>query len=470
MTPKEVLALCREKAVKAVDFRFCDLLGAWQHTTLPVAALHEDLFSDGIGFDGSSIRGWQAVHESDLLMIPRPDTAFLDPFTGLNTLNLICEVFDPLTMDNYPLDPRHVARQATRYLKQTAVADRAMFGPEAEFHVFDDVRFEQNSNSAFFYLDSRSAQWNRGREEMPNLGHKLDYQNGYSPVPPNDQLMDLRNEMMQTMIACGVDVECHHHEVGSAGQSEIDVRYADLVPIGDRMMIYKYVVKNVARKNGCTATFMPKPVLDDNGSGLHVHFSLWKKEKPLFAGPGYGGLSDLAVHAIGGILHHAPALAALTNPTTNSYKRLIPGFEAPVHLTYSHRNRSAACRIPMYHASPDSKRIEIRFPDPGCNPYLAFAAILMAALDGIQNKLEPGPPVDQDLHKMDSGSASQIRKLPASLDEALTELENDYAFLLKGDVFPEELIRTWIDVKRNRDVETLKRHPHPQEFCLYYDI
>ena len=470
MTPKEVLALCREKDVKAVDLRFCDLFGKWQHTTIPVSSFNEDAFTDGIGFDGSSIRGWQSIEESDLVMIPKEETAFLDPFAELTTLNIVCEVMDPLALDSYALDPRYVARQAMSYLHQTGVADEAFFGPEAEFYIFDDVRFDQTSNSGFYSVDSNEAQWNRGREEYPNLGHKIGHQAGYMPVPPNDQLMDIRNEMMHVLIDCGIEVESQHHEVGMAGQAEIDIKYNSLLQTADNLMVYKYVTKNVARRHNKSVTFMPKPIYGDNGSGMHVHFSLWKDQRPLFAGAEYAGLSDMALHAIGGIIAHSSAIAAFANPTTNSYKRLVPGFEAPVHLTYSKRNRSAACRIPMYSSDPNTKRVEVRYPDATSNPYLAFSAILLAAIDGIQNKIDPGEPLDQNLYTMDAEQAASIPKTPTCLGAALTALEKDFGFLLKGDVFSEELIHTWIRLKRKEEVEAVNVRPHPYEFCLYYDV
>ncbi|MED5577431.1 MAG: type I glutamate--ammonia ligase, partial [Planctomycetota bacterium] len=394
MTPKEVLAMCREKDVKAVDLRFTDFPGLSQHTTIPVTHLTEEMFEDGLGFDGSSIRGWQAINESDMLIVPQPDTAFVDPFSELPTLVLICNIFDPLTREEYSRDPRSVARKAANYLKSTGIADTACFGPEAEFFVFDDVRFDQNSHSGFYHLDSIEGEWNRGRDEGPNRGYKIRHKEGYFPVPPTDHMMDIRNEMMQTLVDCGLEVECHHHEVATAGQCEIDLRFQDMLTMADQLLVYKYVVKNVAWRHGKTATFMPKPLYADNGSGMHVHLSMWKDEQPLFAGGGYAGLSEIALHALGGILKHARSILAFSNPTTNSYKRLVPGYEAPVNLAYSQRNRSAACRIPMYSMSPASKRIEFRCPDPSCNPYLAFSAILMAAIDGIQNKIDPGDPMD----------------------------------------------------------------------------
>lgn len=470
MTPKEILALCKEKDVKAVDLRFMDFPGLWQHTTIPVHILTEDTFEDGLGFDGSSIRGWQAINESDMLLMPQPDTAFLDPFTKLPTLNLICNIADPITYEDYSRDPRNVARKAVAYLKSTGVADTAYFGPEAEFFIFDDIRFDQRPDAGFFYIDSVEAEWNRGREENPNLGYKIRHKEGYFPCPPMDQLMDLRNEMMQTLIDCGLDVECQHHEVGTAGQAEIDLKFNEMVKMADQVMMYKYIIKNVAYQHGKTVTFMPKPVFGDNGSGMHVHFSLWKDGDPLFAGDNYAGLSQTALYAIGGILRHAPALLAFTNPTTNSYKRLVPGYEAPVNLAYSQRNRSASCRIPMYSNSPKAKRIEFRCPDPSCNPYFAFSSIMMAALDGIENKIDPGAPLDKDIYDLPPEEAAGVPKTPGSLAEALDALEQDHAFLLRGGVFTQDVIDTWLKYKRTREVDAMRLRPHPYEFCLYYDI
>ena len=469
MTPKEILALCREKDVKAVDLRFTDFLGAWQHFTIPVGKLTEDVFEDGLGFDGSSLRGWQSIDESDLLAVPQPETASLDPFPELPTLALVCNIQDPILRDDYSRDPRNIARKAASFLRGSGIADTAYFGPEAEFFVFDHVRFDQQSQHAFYHLDSSEGQWNRGSSETPNLGSTLRKKSGYSPVPPSDQLMDLRNEMMQTMIECGLDVECQHHEVGTGGQSEIDLRYDELVKMADHLMLYKYVVKNVAVQHGKTATFMPKPLHDDNGSGMHTHLSLWKEGTPLFAGDGYAGLSDTALHAIGGILKHTPALLAFTNPTTNSYKRLVPGYEAPVNLAYSQRNRSAACRIPMYSPSPKSKRVEFRCPDPTCNPYLAFSAILLAAIDGIQNKMSAGEPLDRNIYKMSPEQLAGVPRAPGALSEAIDALESDHDFLLQGDVFTEDVIRTWIWHKRRDEIDAMRLRPHPYEFCLYFD-
>lgn len=470
MTPQEVLALCREKDVKAVDLRFMDFPGLWQHFTIPVSKLDEDVFEDGLGFDGSSIRGWQAINESDMLIVPQPETAFIDPFMALPTLVMICNIQDPITREDYSRDPRNVARKAVNYMRSTGLADTCFMGPEAEFFLFDDVRFDFAPKGGFYSIDSVEAEWNRGKDEGPNLGYKLRHKEGYFPVPPADQLMDIRNEMMQTMIDCGLDVEAQHHEVATAGQCEIDLKFDELVTMADKLMIYKYIVKNVAKKHNKSATFMPKPLFTDNGSGMHTHFSLWKSGEPLFAGGGYAGLSDMALHAIGGILKHAPAILAFTNPTTNSYKRLVPGYEAPVNLAYSQRNRSASCRIPMYSPSPKAKRIEFRCPDPSCNPYLAFAALMMAGLDGIQNKINPGDPLDKNIYDLPPEEAAAVPKTPGSLDAALDALESDHEFLLMGDVFTSDVIETWVDYKRTNEADAIRLRPHPYEFCLYYDM
>ncbi|MCA9231316.1 MAG: type I glutamate--ammonia ligase [Planctomycetales bacterium] len=470
MTPQDVLAMCRERSVKAVDMRFMDFPGLWQHFTIPVDKLEEEVFEDGLGFDGSSIRGWQAINESDMLLVPQPETAFIDPFTELATLCMICNIQDPITREDYSRDPRNVARKAVNYLRSTGVADHCYIGPEAEFFIFDDIRFDQTPNSGWYFIDSKEGEWNRGTDEGPNLGHKLRHKEGYFPVPPADSLMNIRNEMMQTMIDCGLEVEAQHHEVATAGQSEIDLRYADLVEMADDMCLFKYIIKNVAYKHGKTATFLPKPIFGDNGSGMHTHISLWKGEQPLFAGGGYAGLSDEAIHAIGGILAHAPALLAFTNPTTNSYKRLVPGYEAPVNLAYSQRNRSAACRIPMYSPSPKAKRIEFRCPDPSSNPYLAFSALMMAALDGIQNKIHPGEPLDKDIYDMEPEELAKVPTTPGSLGQSLEALARDHEFLLRGDVFTQDVINTWISYKQKNEVEALALRPHPYEFCLYYDM
>jgi glutamine synthetase len=469
LTPKEVLVLCREKNVKAVDLRFIDLPGLWQHFTIPVDKLNEDVFEEGLGFDGSSIRGWQSIHESDMLVVPQADTVTLDPFTALPTLAMICNIQDPITNEDYSRDPRNVARKAASYLKSTGIGDTAYYGPELEFFIFDEVRYDQNVQSGYFFLDSIEGHWNRGREEQPNLGHKLRYKEGYFPVPPADQMMNLRNEMMQTLIDSGISIEAQHHEVATAGQSEIDMKYDNLVSMADKVLLYKYIVKNVARRHGKTVTFMPKPLFGDNGSGMHTHVSIWKGGEPLFAGNGYAGLSPIALHAAGGLIKHAAAILALGCPTTNSYKRLVPGFEAPVNLAYSQRNRSAAIRIPMYSRSPKARRLEFRCPDGSCNPYLAFSAMLMAMLDGIQNKIDPGRPLDRDIYDLEPAELAKVPKAPASLEESLAALAKDHEFLLRGDVFTRDVIETWIDYKTTNEVQAMQLRPHPYEFCLYFD-
>jgi len=470
MSPKEVLALIREKEVKAVDLRFMDFPGLWQHFTIPAEALDENVFEEGLGFDGSSIRGWQAINESDMLVLPVPETSFLDPFTAVPTLTIICNIQDPLTKEDYTRDPRNVARKAVNYMKSTGIADTAYFGPELEFFVFDDVRYDQTSHSGYYYLDSVEGAWNTGRDEKPNLGYKLRYKEGYFPVPPSDALHDIRTEMMLTMIQCGLKVEAQHHEVATGGQGEIDMRFGPLVEMADSVLKYKYIVKNVARRHNKTATFMPKPLFQDNGTGMHVHSSLWKNGINLYAGSGYAGLSETAMWAIGGLLRHAPALCAITNPTTNSYKRLVPGYEAPVNLAYSRRNRSASIRIPVYSPSPKAKRLEFRCPDGSSNPYLAFSAMLMAMLDGIKNKMHPGQPLDKDIYDLEPEELAKVPKTPGSLDEALTNLEKDHEFLLQGDVFTPDVISTWIWYKRDKEVDAIRLRPHPYEFALYYDI
>ncbi len=468
-TPQEVLKFAKENNAVVVDLKFLDFPGTWQHFSVPVGALDEDSFEDGFGFDGSSIRGWRNINESDMLVVPDPNTAIMDPFTKDVTLSIIGDIFDPITKERYTRDPRGVAIRAENYLKSTGIADNASFGPEAEFFIFDDVRFDQKENMGFYYIDSQEGSWNSGREEKPNLGYKPRYKEGYFPVPPTDSYQDLRSEMMLTLIALGCEVETQHHEVATAGQAEIDMRFDSLTRMGDKLMIYKYVVRNVARKHGKTVTFMAKPVFNDNGSGMHVHQSLWRDDKPLFAGNGYAGLSEIAMHYIGGILKHAPSILAFSNPTTNSYKRLVPGFEAPVNLAYSQRNRSAAVRIPMYSPSPKSKRVEFRCPDPTCNPYLAFSAMMMAGLDGIENRIDPGEPLDKNIYDLPPEELTKIEKTPGSLDEALNALENDHEFLLKGDVFDEDVVRTWIDYKREKELAEMAQRPHPYEFFLYYD-
>jgi len=470
MKPKEVVDFAKKNGAVMVDMKFMDYPGLWQHFSVPVDELTEAIFEDGLGFDGSSIRGWKAIHTSDMLVVPDPTTAVMDPFTQYPTLSLICNVVDPITKENYSRDPRYIAIKAENYMKSTKLADTAYFGPEAEFFIFDDVMFDQTSNSGYYFVDSIEGIWNSGRDESPNLGYKPRHKEGYFPVPPTDSQEDIRTEMVMEMQKVGIYIERQHHEVATAGQAEIDMRFNSMVKCADQLMYFKYIVKNVAKRNGKTATFMPKPLFGDNGSGMHTHQSLWKGGKPLFAGSEYAGLSKMALHYIGGILKHAPALAALTNPTTNSYKRLVPGFEAPVNLAYSGRNRSASVRIPMYSPSPKAKRAEVRFPDPSCNPYMAFAAMLMAGLDGIENKIDPGEPLDKDIYDLGPEELAQVPSMPGSLEDALDNLEADHAFLLKGDVFTQDAIDTWISYKRTREVDALRLRPHPYEFFLYYDI
>jgi glutamine synthetase len=442
----------------------------WQHFTVPISHLDDTLFEEGVGFDGSSIRGWQAIHASDMIVLPNPGTAVMDPFTAVPTLSLICNILDPITREQYTRDPRSVAEKAESYLKATGIADTAYFGPEPEFFIFDDVRFDFQPQCGYYYVDSIEGQWNMGRAEGPNLGYKARYKEGYFPVPPTDQFMDIRTEMVLILEQMGIRVEAQHHEVATGGQAEIDMRFAPLTRMADNLMTYKYVVRNVARKHGKTVTFMPKPIFGDNGSGMHTHQSLWKGGAPLFAGHGYAGLSELALYYIGGILHHAAALCAFVAPTTNSYKRLVPGYEAPVNLAYSSRNRSAGVRIPMYSPSPKAKRIEVRFPDNTCNGYLAFAAMLMAGLDGIQNKIDPGAPLDKDIYELPPEELAGVPAVPASLGEALDALERDHEFLMNGDVFTEDVIETWLWYKRTKEVDPVRLRPHPYEFVLYYDL
>ncbi|MGH9488133.1 MAG: type I glutamate--ammonia ligase [Terriglobales bacterium] len=468
-TPKEIVEFCKKQDVKMVDVRFTDLPGLWHHITFPVAQLSEDSFEDGFGMDGSSIRGWAAIHESDMLLTPDPYWTMLDPFTEETTLVLIGNISDPLTRQHYERDPRYIAQKAEAYLTSTGIADQAFFGAEAEFFIFDNIRFDQREQHGFYFIDAEEGRWNSSREQ-DNLGYRPRVKEGYFPVPPTDHYQDLRTEMVLRLQAAGLKVECHHHEVAAAGQSEIDLRFDTLLQSADHMMEYKYIVRNVANEYGKTVTFMPKPIFGDNGSGMHVHQSLWKGGQALFAGDGYAGLSPMALNYIGGLLRHAPALAALMAPTTNSYKRLVPGYEAPVNLAYSRRNRSAACRIPMYSSSPKAKRVEFRPPDPAANPYLCFSALLLAGLDGIENRTDPGEPLDRDIYDLKPEELKNVPSLPASLDAALDALEADHEFLLKGEVFTEEVIHTWIDYKRKHEVDAVRLRPHPYEFQLYYDI
>ena len=470
MTPKEVLEFSKKNNAKMLDLKFMDFPGIWQHTSFPIPQLEESSFENGFGFDGSSIRGWQPIHASDMLLIPDPATAVMDPFTKEPTLSMICNVVDPITKERYSRDPRYIAQKAEAYLKSTGIADTSYMGPEAEFFIFDDIRYDSKEQCSYYFIDSKEGKWNSGKEENPNLGYKPRYKEGYFPVPPTDSLMDIRAEMSLTMMSIGIDIECQHHEVATAGQCEIDMRFAPLTKCADNLMWYKYIVKNVARRNNKTATFMPKPIWNDNGSGMHTHQSLWKGGKPLFAGNAYGGLSQLALYYIGGILKHAHALAAIVAPTTNSYKRLVPGFEAPVNLAYSSRNRSASVRVPMYSPSPKAKRVEVRFPDPSCNGYLAFAAMLLAGLDGIQNKIDPGEPLDKDIYALGPEELKNVPSLPGSLEDSLDALEKDQDFLLKGDVFTQDAIDMWLEYKREKEVNQMRLRPHPYEFGLYFDI
>ncbi len=470
MTNADVLKKIEEEDIKIVDIRFIDLIGTWQHFSIPAHALDEDVFEEGLGFDGSSIRGWKSIDESDMLVIPDASTSFIDPFTEEKTLNIICDIVDPITKESYQRHPRSVAKKAEEYLKSTGIADTAYFGPELEFFIFDDVKYEVESNTAYYKVDSMEGIWNSAANEDPNLGYKVRHKEGYFPVPPTDSLQDLRTEMVLELEKAGIEVEAHHHEVATAGQAEIDVRFAPLSLQADNVLKYKYIVKNVALMFGKTVTFMPKPLSGDNGTGMHTHQSLWKDGKPLFAGNGYAGMSEIGLYYIGGILKHGKALAAFTNPTVNSYKRLVPGFEAPINLAYSSRNRSAAVRIPMYSPSPKAKRIEVRFPDPTANPYLAFSAMLMAGLDGIINKIDPGEPLDKNIYDLPPEELAKVEKAPANLEEALDALENDYEFLLRGDVFTEDIIKAWIDYKRENEVKYINSIPNPAEFQLYWDI
>jgi len=473
MDAKGVLEFAAKHGAKILDLRFVDVPGLWQHVSYPIGELSLDSFKEGFGFDASSIRGWASIHESDMLLIPDPETAFIDPFLTTPTLVMIGDATDPPSQKPYHRDPRHVAKRAEAYLKSSGIADTAFFGAEAEFFIFDSVRFDQAPQHGFYYIDSEEGRWNSGSPTIggsKNLGYMPRYKEGYFPVPPSDHFQNLRSEMVMKMIGIGMDVECQHHEVATAGQAEIDLRFDTLLNSADNMMKYKYIIKNTAAQYGKTVTFMPKPIFSDNGSGMHTHQSLWKAKKPLFAGSGYAGLSEMALHYAGGLLKHARALSAIIAPGTNSYKRLVPGYEAPVNLAYSKRNRSAAVRIPVYSESPKAKRLEFRPPDPSCNPYLAFSAMLMAGLHGIKQKIDPGKPLDKDIFELDAEEAASIPSMPGSLDEALNELKKDHNFLLEGGVFSEEFIELWINYKRKVEADPVRMRPHPYEFHLYYDI
>lgn len=477
MTPEEVMEFIKKNKIEIIDLKFNDLPGLWQHFSIPASEMTElddltnSIWTEGIGFDGSSIRGFQKIQESDMILIPDPKTALLDPICQVPTLSIICDIYDPLSKQPYTRDPRYVAKKAEAYLQSTGVADVSYWGPEAEFFIFDDIRFDQTENAGYYFIDSIEGDWNTGRDERPNLGYKPRYKEGYFPVPPHDSYQDMRSEMMLTCIKAGIPIEVHHHEVATAGQAEIDMKFDELVIVADRLLLYKYIIKNIARKHGKTVTFMPKPIFMDNGSGMHTHQSLWKDGKNIFYDKeGYGLLSDTARYYIGGLLKHAKALMAFCAPTTNSYKRLVPGYEAPVNLVYSLRNRSAAIRIPVYTDNPKSRRVEFRPPDASANGYLAFSAMLMAGLDGIQNKIDPGKPTDVDLFELSAEELLGIGTVPSSLDEAINALEADHDFLLKGDVFTKDVIEVWIDYKRENEIDALRLRPHPYEFYLYYDI
>jgi glutamine synthetase len=470
-TPNDLRQLARDAGVKIVDLKFVDLPGVWQHFSIPVKDLHDDLFSEGVGFDGSSIRGFQQIHESDMLLVADAETGYVDPLLNVPTLNVVCNVLDPVTRKPYSRDPRYIAQKAENYLKGTGIADVSYWGPELEFYIFDDVRYDQEARCGYYYIDSDEAIWNTGSAEGPNLGYKLRHKEGYFPVPPADKLQDLRSEIILRLEEVGIPIEVHHHEVGTAGQGEIDMRFTTLTKMADNVMSYKYIVRNVAGKHGKTATFMPKPIFGDNGSGMHCHQSLWKGETNLFYDEkGYGQISQTAKYYIGGLLHHAPALLALCAPTTNSYRRLVPGYEAPVNLVYSQRNRSACVRIPVYSRSPKTKRIEFRCPDPSANPYLCLAAQLMAGLDGIQNKIDPGEAIDKDLYDLEPEQAERVKSTPGSLGEVLDALEKDHAWLLKGDVFTPDVVDGWITYKRERELAPVNLRPVPYEFFLYFDL
>jgi glutamine synthetase len=471
-TPKDVLQFAKERGVRMIDFKFTDMIGTWQHFTIPTYELTEEVFEQGLGFDGSSIRGWKNINESDMLVMPDPTTAIVDPFMDVPTLSLICDIVNPDTHEPYNRDPRQIAKRAVAYLKSTGIADTAFVGPEPEFFIFDDIRYDQNAYGGFYQVDSEEATWNSGKntDGVKNLGYKPRHKEGYFPVMPIDATHNLRTEICMELEKCGMIVERQHHEVSTAGQGEIDIRYDSLVEMADKMQWFKYIVKNVAKRHNKTATFMPKPIFGDNGSGMHLHMSLWKGGQPLFGGDKYAGLSELALYFIGGVLKHAPVMCAITNPTTNSYKRLVPGFEAPIKLAYSYKNRSAAIRIPNSGPSPKAKRIEFRTPDPSANVYLAFAAMLMAGIDGIQNKILPGEPLDKDIYGLPPQELAKIPSIPGSLEESCNLLDANSSFLTKGDVFSKDMLETWTSYKIEKEVRPMQARPVPYEFYLYYDL
>lgn len=469
-TPQEILDKIKNENIQMIDLKFIDTPGIWQHLTVYHNQIDESSFTSGVPFDGSSIRGWKAINESDMAMVPDPNTAWIDPFMEEPTLSLICSIIEPRTGEPYSRDPRSIARKAVDYLKSTGIGDTAYFGPEAEFFIFDDVRFDQNQHEGYYHVDSVEGRWNSGRQEAGgNLGYKPRYKEGYFPVAPTDTSQDMRSEMLLTMLKCGVPIEKHHHEVASGGQCELGFRFGELVEAADWLMTYKYCIKNVGRKYGKTITFMPKPVFGDNGSGMHCHQSIWQNGQPTFYGDGYANLSKTALHYIGGLLKHAPSLLAFTNPTTNSYKRLVPGFEAPVNLAYSQGNRSASVRIPLSGGNPKAKRLEFRCPDATANPYLAFAAMLCAGIDGIKNEIDPGEPLDVDIYELSPEELAKVPSTPGSLAEVLRNLERDHEFLTAGGVFTEDFIESWISYKLDNEVIPLSIRPHPYEFALYYD-
>ena len=469
MTPKEVLQYAQKNGAVMVDLKFVDWPGMWQHFSVPIGQLGESNFVEGFGFDGSSIRGWQPINASDMLVVPDPTTAVMDPMLQHPTLSLICNIVDPTTMEPYSRDPRFIARKTEAYVKKSGVGDTIYFGPEAEFFIFDGVRYDQTVNAGYYFIESEEGAWNTGALGR-NLGYKPRPKEGYFPVPQSDSFQDLRTEMVLALQSVGIEIEAQHHEVATGGQAEIDMRFTTLTKMADQLMWFKYIIKNVAKKHGKTVTFMPKPLFQDNGSGMHCHQSIWKEGKPLFAGDGYAGLSEMALHYVGGVIKHAKSIAALTNPTTNSYRRLVPGYEAPVNLAYSGRNRSAAIRVPMISKSPKAKRLEVRFPDPSCNPYLAFSALTMAGLDGIEKKSDPGEPLDKDIFTMAPEELREIPQMPGSLAESIDQLERSHEFLLKGDVFTKDAIRMWIDYKREKEIDPVRLRPVPYEFALYFDI
>jgi glutamine synthetase len=469
-TPQEVLKMIQDNNIQMIDLKFIDMPGIWQHLTLYQNQIDESSFTDGVPFDGSSIRGWKAINESDMAMVLDPNTAWIDPFMQEPTLSVICSIKEPRTGEWYSRCPRVIAQKAVDYLVGTGLGDTAFFGPEAEFFIFDDVRFDQNQHSGYYYVDSVEGRWNSGKDEGPNLAYKPRYKEGYFPVAPTDTSQDMRTEMLLTMAKCGVPIEKHHHEVATGGQCELGFRFGKLIEAADWLLTYKYVIKNVAKKYGKTVTFMPKPVFQDNGSGMHTHQSIWKDGQPLFAGDKYAGLSEMALHYIGGILKHAPALLAITNPTTNSYKRLVPGYEAPVNLAYSQGNRSASIRIPLSGTNPKAKRLEFRCPDATSNPYLAFAAMLCAGIDGIKNKIDPGQPLDKNIYELSPEELAKVPSTPGSLELALEALEQDHAFLTEPGVFTEDFVETWISYKLDNEVNPMRLRPHPYEFSLYYDV